>query len=123
MSTLSLDIPEYELATIHFISEVLQGFLDLDPLFQKIPREITMHRGPIRNVPGDSPLDQDMFPVTAEGTLSWDTIRNSNVDEYVSSLLNLSISQRKSLARQFFKNITTITDITGRSVDAKGKPL
>ncbi len=120
---LSLNIPEYESASFRFIVEVIQGFLGVDPLFSGIERDYTTHRGPIRNVPGDTPLDQSMFAVSGESSISWDSIRNGKIDEYTNFLVDISESQRKSLARHFFKNISEITDVTGSTVNAKGQPL
>jgi len=120
---LSLNIPEYEPATLRFIAEVMNGFLNIDPLFAGIERSVSVHRGPIRNVPGDSPLDQSMFAVTAEASLPWDSIRNGKIDDYASFLFGISESQRKSLAKQFFKSIFEITDATDRTINAKGQPL
>lgn len=120
---LSLNIPEYESAALRFIAEVMDGFLSLDPLFSGIERSKTVHRGPIRNVTGDAPLDQSMFDVRGEASLSWDTIRNGKIDDYTRFLADISESLRKSLARQFCKGISEVTDVTGRSINAKGKPL
>lgn len=120
---LSLNIPEYEPASLRLIVEVMQGFLGVDPLFSGIERDYTTHRGPIRNVPGDTPLDQSMFAVSGESSISWDSIRNGKIDDYIQNLIDLSESQRKSLARHLFKNISEITDTTGQSVNAKGQPL
>lgn len=120
---LSLNIPEYESASLRFIVEVTQGFLGVDPLFSEIERDYTTHRGPIRNVPGDTPLDQSMFEVTGESSISWDSIRTGKIDAYTDFLVDISESQRKSLARHFFKNISEITDATGQTVNAKGQPL
>ena len=120
---LSLNIPEYESAALRFIAEVMNGFLNIDPLFSGIERSISVHNGPIRNVPGDTPLDQSMFSVRGEASLPWNAVRNGKIDDYTRFLIDISESQRKSLARHFFKSISEITDATGRSVNAKGQPL
>lgn len=120
---LSLNILEYESAALRFVTEVMNGFLNIDPLFSGIERSITIHRGPIRNVPGDTPLDQSMFQVTGEAELSWESVRNCKIDDYTLFLISMSESQRKSLARQFFRSLSEITDATGRTVKAKGQPL
>ena len=101
----------------------MNGFLNIDPLFAGIERSISVHRGPIRNVPGDTPLDQNMFKVSGDASLPWDSVRNGKIDDYVRFLVDLSESQRKSLARLFFKSISEITDVTGMTVNAKGQPL
>jgi hypothetical protein len=120
---LSLNVPDYESAAVRFINEVLHGFLNVDPLFSGIERSITVHRGPIRNVPGETPLDQSMFVVSGEANLPWDSIRNGKIEDYTRFLVDISESQRKSLARHFFRSISEITDMTGRSINAKGQPL
>jgi len=120
---LSLIIPEYESAAIRFIADVMNGFLNIDPLFAGIERSISVHRGPIRNVPGDTPLDQSMFKVSGDASLPWDSVRNCKIDDYTRFLTELSESQRKSLARLFFKSISEITDVTGMTVNARGQPL
>ena len=120
---LSLNIPEYESAALRFLADVMHGFLNVDPLFSGIGRSISVHKGPIRNVPGDTPLDQSIFTVTGESDLSWDSVRNCKIDDYTRFLIDISESQRKSFARHFFKNMSEITDATGRSVNAKGQPL
>ncbi len=120
---LSLNIPEYKSAALRFISDVLQGLLNIDPLFSGIERSVTDHNGPIRNVRGDTPLDQSMFTVHGESSISLDSIHNGKISDYTIFLYEISESQRKSLARNIFKNISQITDVTGQSIDAKGKPL
>jgi len=120
---LSFNIPEYESSALRFITDVLQGFMSLDPLFSGIGWDYTAHQGPIRNVPGDTPLDQSMFTVRGESSLSWDSIHNGKIEDYTQFLTDISESQRKSLAMHFFKNISEITDATGRTVNAKGQPL
>jgi len=64
-----------------------------------------------------------MFTVRGESSLSWDSVRNCRIDDYTRFLIDISDSQRKSLARHLFKNLSEITDATGRSVNAKGQPL
>lgn len=119
----SLSIPEYDSAAMQLIQEVMSGLMSVDPLFAGIEISPTAHQGPLRNVGGETPLDQGMFAVRGEGLISWDSIHNSKIDDYTKFLVNISESQRKALAREFFKNITEITDATGNKIDAKGKPL
>lgn len=120
---LSLNVPDYDSAATELIQEVLNGFMNIDPLFAGIERSFTTHQGPFRNVRGETPLDQNMFAVRGEALISWDSVSNSKVDDYIKFLVDISESQRKGLARQFFRSITEITDATGNTVDAKGKPL
>lgn len=123
ISMLSLNLPEYKSATLRLMTEVIRGIISLDPLFSGIETITTIHRGPIRNVPGQTPLDQKMFPVSGDSVIPWDSIRDGNIQDYVRFLIEIAESQRKSLARQFFKNMSEITDITGMTIDAKGQPL
>jgi hypothetical protein len=120
---LSLNIPEYESAAIRFIGEIIRGLIKADPFFSQIEWSTTIHQGPIRNVSGDTPLDQSMFKVSGESSLSWNSIRDGKIEDYTQFLSDISEAQRKSLASQMFKGISEITNATGRTVDAKGQPL
>jgi hypothetical protein len=119
----SLSLPEYEAASIRLISDVLHGFMDIDPLFSGIERSTTIHQGPIRNVRGDTPLDQKMFTVHGESDIPLDSVLNGKIEDYTNFLVNISESQRKSLARNFFANMAEITEVTGQTVNAKGQPF
>jgi hypothetical protein len=120
---LLLIIPEYYTAELRFIENVLQGFMDKDPFLSGIERTTTIHKGPIRNVRSDTPLDQRMFEVHGESEISWDSVLNGKIEDYTKFLYDISESQRKSLTKNMFKNISEITDATGQSVNAKGQPL
>jgi len=120
---LKLNIWEYETATIKFFTEVMYGFIKTDPLFNGIYFDTTIHQGSIRNVAGASPLDQALFPVQAEITIPWETIKQGKITDFVCIMYGLSESCRKSLAQQFFQRVSEITDAEGISIDAKGKPL
>jgi len=120
---LSLNISEYESASLRLVAEVLQGFMSVDPLFSGIERSRSVHQGPIRNVRGDTPLDQGMFVVHGESSIPWDSVRNGKIDDYTKFLYEISESQCKSLTQHFFENMAEITDVTGQSINAKGQPL
>ena len=120
---ISLIIPEYEEANLRFIMDVMQGFMRVDPLFSKLEFVYSEHKGPVRNIAGDSPVDQGMFSVTGEAFISKESVRDGIIEEYTSFLFNISESQRKSLARGFFSNISQICDATGNSINAQKQPL
>jgi hypothetical protein len=122
-SVFSLHIPEYEAAMLRFFGDVFQGFLDVDPVLKGFGRETTSHRGPIRNVRGDEPLDQQMAPIITENVLSYDVVRQGKIEDYIEMITKLTMDQRMQLGRQLFRGLGEITDATGMSIDAKGQPF
>lgn len=82
MPEIKFDIPAYDAAMNQFVSDVIHGFISLDPLIGKFPTVISSHRGPIRNVRTPVPLDQQLFGVEAGAELNVDAVRYSNIEEY-----------------------------------------
>jgi len=123
MGNMRFDIPEYDSAIINLIEQVIEGFLALDPLLGAIPKAESQHRGPIRNVRGDSPLDQNMPPIQSRVEIKLDTIHNTNFDDYTQLLCDIAQSNIAGLAQRFFKGMEEITSATGNTVNAAGKPF
>jgi hypothetical protein len=123
MTFFSLDIPEYFAPSIRFIMEVMNGFYDLDPLLSGIQRESSIHRGPIRNIPGNNPLDQEIFKVESTASVSFNIISNSDIESYIYHLVELSESYCLSIKHHLLENLSQITDATGTSINENGKPF
>jgi len=118
-----LDIPTYDVAFMEFGNTVIRGFVNLDPLLGQIGHKTISHTGPIRNVRGENPLDQDMPPIEAQTLISMDAIKNTDLDEIVNFFYALAEDMRGALAKQFFVSISEVTSATGQVFDAKGEPL
>lgn len=116
-------IPDYDNAMCKLIEQVIDGFMALDPVLGSISREDSLHRGPIRNVRGENPLDQNMSSLQAKASLKLDSVRNSNIDEHTQFLYDFAQSNVAAVAPEFFRGMQEITDVTGNVVDAGGKPF
>jgi len=123
MPEIRFDIPAYDLAMNQFVGQVMDGFIALDPLLGQIPRTLSSHHGPIRNVRGPVPLDQESIRVEISTELIADAIRHTNTEEHTTFLTKLAESNIASLTPQFFKGLEEITNATGNVVDVKGRPF
>jgi hypothetical protein len=108
---------------LRFNDQVVKGFFSADSFFGQIPWKTTEHAGPVRNVRGPSPLDQMMPVVEAESSVSIDTIRNTDIEDYTQFLYVLATSSIQAFADEFFKGLGEITNAVGTSLDAGGEPF
>ncbi|OGO39420.1 MAG: hypothetical protein A2W35_13385 [Chloroflexi bacterium RBG_16_57_11] len=123
MQEMKYDFPEYDQEVINFISKVLIGFFSLHPLYGKMPLFSTRHGGPIRNIPGDNPLDQQMELISIQGSLEFDSIRNSDITTFTIFLFNLAESHIVGFSKEFYKVLNEIIGATGNVFDAGGQPF
>ena len=120
---LKREIPDYDRASWRFIEACILGFMELHPLFGLMFHGVTDHRGPIRNVRGERPLDQTLAPIGATLEVSWNTIRNTDVDAFAEALHDLAQEHVAEFSRAFFQAFDEITSATGNVIDAGGQPF
>jgi hypothetical protein len=120
---LTFNVPEYVQAERHLLGKVMLGLTGLDPLLGQMPWIQTEHAGPVRNVPGPEPLDQEMLPVEATAAFSKEAVRDSRLDEFVAFVVELTEQSQKQMAIHTFQRMGELTEATGNTVDAGGKPL
>jgi hypothetical protein len=106
-----------------FVRRVVEGFFSVEPLFGQIPWRPTEHAGPVRNVRGPSPVDQDMPIIEAESSVDVAVIRSTDIKGYAAFLYDLAESSIEAFAREFFKGLGEVTEAVGTSVDAEGRPF
>lgn len=123
MSRMRYSSPEYDRAMSTFLSNVMEGFFSLHPLFGSMLKEKSIHAGPIRNVRGPEPLDQDTFPVQGVGQLHRDSIANTDFDAFTNFIYGIAEEAIKQFSVQFYRGLDEITDATGQKLDAAGKPF
>jgi hypothetical protein len=116
-------IVEYDEAMTKLISDVINGWISLDPLFGQMRHNVVTHSGPIRNVRGIKPLDQPLSEITSESKISMDDVQNLNIEANTEFLLGLAKTCRKNIAIDFFSRIREVTEATGNVVDAQNKPF
>ena len=123
MKLLRYSAAEYDLAIINFINTVLHGFHSLHPVFGPMFKETTVHAGPVRNIAGPNPLDQETLPVRGIGDLHKDAVTHTDIEAFTQFLYDLAQDVLHQLSAQFYRGLDEITNATGMKVDAKGKPL
>ena len=116
-------IPPYDNASNKFLELVVYGFIDTDPLLSQIHQRSVKHAGPIRNVRGEEPLDQDISPIQGETLIKTKAIRETNFDEITMFFYDIAQNLQAGLSKGFFKNLNEITNATGQVIDFKGKPF
>jgi hypothetical protein len=123
VTRLTFEIPIYEKAMKRFIWEIINGFFTIHPLFGKMPRRISEHRGPVRNVRGSDPLDQTINTIEGESSLSIETIRDTDFEDYTSFLTGFADSMIEAFSKDFYRDLGQAIDANGMMFDAQGEPF
>jgi hypothetical protein len=119
----TLNIPKYDSAIIKFFNFIIESLFATNLLLKKIPTIKSVHVGPIRNVRGDDPLDQDFFLAEALSTLNFSDIQETNIQKSTENLCNIALQMIENVTRDFFSSMGEVMTKTGQVVDGKGKPF
>lgn len=119
----SLGIPAYERAGHRVMNLVMDLLASTDPVLGAIPLRNTGHAGPTRNVPGPAPVDHPLTEFSERFYLHADTIRDTDTETYLLTLIDLSKVHQERLAKTFIETTTDIAEAVGNTVDARGLPL
>lgn len=117
------DLPEYENAVGNFAQTLALGFLKTHPIFGQMFSHPTIHAGPVRNVAGPEPVDHPLFTAGGEMTVDNDVIRQTDIESYLTELLNVPLMMTRQFQQQFFVNVEEITEATGNTRDVGGEPF
>ena len=117
------DLPEYEKAMSGFAQNVALGLLRTHPIFGQMFSHPMIHAGPVRNVAGPEPVDHPLIRAGGELTIHHEVVRQTDIERYVTELLNVPLMMASQLQRQFFTNVEEITQATGNVRDVGGEPF
>jgi hypothetical protein len=120
---MQFDLPEYREAYNHFTDEVIKQVIRTQSFLGSIYSHRTIHAGPVRNVPGENPIDHSMTRVEHEMTLHHDVIRESDIDSFGAEFLKTPASVINQLSGAFVSHFEDIVDRTGNVFDAGGRPF
>lgn len=115
------DLPEYEKAMGEFAQNLALGFLRTHPILGQMFSHPMIHAGPVRNVAGPEPVDHPLIRAGGEMTIHNDVVRQTDIERYVTELLNVPLMMASQLQRQFFTNVEEITEATGNVRDVGGE--
>lgn len=121
MSKVDFEISRYEQEYVRFVSQIINGFISLDPILGSIQRSSTAHRGPVRNVRGENLLDQQASAIQGEANLDVEVIRKTDIDEHTVFMNALVEKIIKSFGKSLFTGLDEIVGATGNSINAKGE--
>lgn len=121
--TIEMPIAVYERARRDLVSTLLRSFSDLSPILGQIRSSPTLHKGPIRNLLGPTPLDQGHEPIEQELQFHVDTMREGRIEEIIEILASASIEFTAKQESLFVRLITELTKAADASVDLKGEAL
>jgi hypothetical protein len=116
-------IPSYDRALHNFLSSVVEGLRDVDPLLGEIRSRQTGHAGPVRNVPGPEPVDHVLTRFEEEFAIHADVIRQTEVEQFVSIIVDVVEKYLEAMSRTFVETAQDVTEAVGNVIDAGGKPL
>jgi hypothetical protein len=106
-----------------FIDKVVDGFINLDPFFSQIPKIVSSHSGPIRNVRIPESLDQKLTPIEIRLELKGEVIKNTQFEDFTMFLVRFADERNSSIARLFFEKMEKVATAVGNTVQAEGKPF
>lgn len=118
-----MNIPRYDAAFITFLRQILAGFCGADPMLSQIAVAAAAHRGPIRVHYNARPIDTAMERLEAGATLGYDAVRSTDVEAIVGMLHHLADEYVNATTKHFFESARQITEHSGRTLDAKQRPL
>jgi hypothetical protein len=117
------DTPAYQKSMAEFAQSVVNGLADIHPVVGQLRRQPTAHAGPTRNVAGPEPLDHSMFRLEQQVAIPDDVIRQSLLDDYGSSLIDIGAQFCEQLTERFVQQMSEVTDAAGNAISAEGRPL
>ncbi len=112
----------YGIAIQGFVSDVVDG-LSAHTIVGQIRENPSRHGGPIRNVPGESPLDHPLTTVGSDLIVSVDTLRNFDVDAFVSAVALFAISMCEKRHGVFIQVISEVAEKVGNTLGKDGEAL
>jgi hypothetical protein len=117
------DLPEYQEAFNEFTDMVVQQALRSQSFLGSMYSDRTIHAGPVRNVPGDNPIDHPMTRVEHEMVLHHDVIRKSDTDAFAKEFLKTPATVIDQLSEAFVSHFEDIVNSTGNIFNAGGRPF
>jgi hypothetical protein len=105
------------------MSSIVKGMIGVDPLLGQIESRTTGHAGPVRNTPGPNPVDHVRTQFEADYALHITTIRETDVDAFITVMCGVAAKYTETMGTTFFRTARDITDATGNSTDAEGRPI
>jgi hypothetical protein len=117
------DLPEYQEAYNEFSHEIIQQAIRSQSFLGLMYSDRTIHAGPVRNVPGDNPIDHPMTRVEHQMDLHHDVIRESDTDAFAREFLKAPASVIDQLTGAFVSHFEDIVNSTGNVIDAGSRPL
>jgi hypothetical protein len=119
----NLAIVAYDVALRGFKSAVVAGMLGAEPFLGQIESRTTDHAGPVRNVPGPKPLDHERTHFEGDYALHIDAIRDMDTDAFSKAIVAVAEQYVGAMGATLFRTVSEITDATGNTTDAGGRPL
>jgi hypothetical protein len=119
----SLAIPAYDGALDTLKTSIVAGMVGVDTLLGQIASRTTGHAGPVRNVPGSNPVDHDRTHFEGDYAIPIDTIRETDVDAFIMAICGVAEQYAAAMGATLLRTAEDITDATGNSIDAEGRPL
>jgi hypothetical protein len=115
--------PNYDEAYSRMISSIADDFARRDDVLGMFPSRAVAHGGPHRNVRSPAVLDQPLMPIRYKILMSFQDIRNGNVDAHTNAIVEAIEQYLEGIGKLFFQTIHGVSEATGNLISADGEPL
>ena len=121
MSMHSFSLPQYDFAMNKLVREVKTGLDKTDNILGQIQTHSVVHGGTMRQVSEPSIVDTEMKDFKAGVVIQLDWFRNTDVEAFVESLVDLWESFASQSKKRLFEILSLTTEAVGNSFSLEGR--
>lgn len=105
----------YDQATARLWTAIVTSEIGQRPVLNWVGKpKVTRHAGAIRNLQGDNPLDQRFSAISSNARIEIETIRETDIPEYISTIKETGKNFAQQQSASFFASLDRMFDHSKR---------